>query len=84
MANKPVNLTVYGREGCHLCHAMIEEIREFHAGLELALEIIDVDDNEALRLRYGELVPVLMADGCEICHYFFDPAAVNAYFGNIR
>ena len=82
MANKPLDLTVYSREGCHLCDAMIEEIREFQAGVEFKLEIIDVDDDEALRLRYGSLVPVLMAEGREICHYFFDTAALETVFKN--
>lgn len=84
MANKPLDLTVYSREGCHLCDAMIEEIREFKAGVDLSLEVIDVDGDETLKARYGSLVPVLMAEGREICHYFFDLAAVNAYLGNIR
>lgn len=82
MANEPLKLTVYSREGCHLCDAMIEEIREFQAGIELA--IIDVDDDEALKLRYGSLVPVLMGEGREICHYFFDPAALETALNNLR
>ena len=86
MANRVLDLTVYAREGCHLCDAMIDEIREFQAEakLELRLEIVDVDGDDALKVRYGLLVPVLTAEGREICHYFFDLAAVNAYLGNIR
>ena len=77
-------LTVYGREYCHLCHDMVaalEALRPVH-GFDLV--VIDVDENEALERRFGERVPVLLAGERELCHYFLDPAALDAYLAEIR
>lgn len=43
----------------------------------IAFDEADVDADERLEARYGELVPVLVGpDGSEICHYFLDQAAL--------
>jgi glutaredoxin len=80
----PVALTLYGREHCHLCQDMIAALQELQARLSFHLDVIDVDTDSDLRLRYGERVPVLLADGEEICNYHLDPVALDAYFAKIR
>ncbi|MDD5241790.1 MAG: glutaredoxin family protein [Sulfuricella sp.] len=77
-------LTVYVREYCHLCHEMVAAIEALRPDYVFDLELIDVDDDAALEQRYGNLVPVLTANGEEICHYRLDPAALDAYFGKIQ
>jgi len=77
-------LTVYGREDCHLCHDMVTALEDMQASLTFSLDIVDVDRDPLLEQSYGHLVPVLVADGKEICHYFLDPAALDAYFAKIR
>ena len=77
-------MTVYGREGCHLCHDMIADLEAFQPDCPFSLEIVDVDEDETLERQYGHLVPVLAGNGEEICHYHLDPAALAAYFGKIR
>ncbi len=79
-----VTLTVYGRAHCHLCQDMIAALQELRARLPFRLDIIDVDGDSILKSRYGELVPVLVAEGEEICHYHLDPVALDAYFTKIR
>ena len=54
------------------------------ARLPFRLEVVDIDSNAELVTRYGERVPVLVADGEEICHYHLDPIALDAYFSRIR
>ncbi len=39
---------------------------------------IDVDADAALEARWGTLVPVLLADGQEVCHYRLDTGALDA------
>lgn len=73
----PPALTVYGREECHLCQDMIAALREIRAQTPFTLNIIDVDSDSDLQKRYGTLVPVLMANGQEICHYHLDVAALE-------
>ncbi len=48
------------------------------------IEVKDVDSDVELATRYGERIPVLVADGEEICHYHLDHAALDAYFAKIR
>lgn len=78
------SLTVYSREYCHLCHDMIAALRELQARHFFQLEVVDVDQDESLEKRYGELVPVLVADGQEICHYHLDRTALDAYLTKVR
>jgi thiol-disulfide isomerase/thioredoxin len=77
-------LVVYGRENCHLCLDMIAILREWQGRHGFHLEIIDVDSDDDLKSRYGERVPVLMAEGEEICHYYLNSRALDAYFTKIR
>lgn len=68
------------REYCHLCADMIAALRKLQ-GLRdcFDLDIVDVDRDAALEERYGERVPVLLADGEEICHYRLDPESLDAH-----
>jgi hypothetical protein len=78
-----VLLTVYGRTYCHLCDDMIAGLRELQARFAFDLDVVDVNSDPALEARYGELVPVLVGDGGELCHYHLDVAKVNDYLGKI-
>ncbi|MDE2366289.1 MAG: glutaredoxin family protein [Betaproteobacteria bacterium] len=83
-ASHSPTLTVYGREDCHLCQDMIAALQKLQPQLGFHFKIVDVDSDDSLKLRYGERVPVLMAGGEEVCHYYFNPAALDAYFAKIR
>ena len=77
-------LTVFGREDCHLCHDMITALQVIQPTNSFNLELVDIDRDANLEAKYGHLVPVLSANGEEICHYFLDRAALDAYFAKIR
>lgn len=47
-----------------------------------SVEIVDVDADPVLESRFNEVVPVLLHDGEELCHYFLDAAKVRDYLGN--
>lgn len=66
------NLVLYTRQGCHLCEAFLAELQQFDAGLCETLHYIDVDDSPADVERFGDKVPILLANGVEICRYYFD------------
>jgi len=83
MSGGAVVLTLYGREYCHLCHDMVAALDALRPDYAFTLEVIDVDDDMALEQRYGHLVPVLVGNDEEICHYHLDPAALGAYFAKI-
>jgi len=79
-----VALVVYSRDHCHLCHDMVAALQAMQAQLSFVLEVVDVDSDDELTARYGERVPVLVAEGKELCHYHLDTAALGAYFAEIR
>ncbi len=71
-------LTLYHREGCHLCEAMERELAPLLAAHGWRLERVDVDSDPALARRYGSEVPVLECEGREICRHRLDRAALEA------
>jgi hypothetical protein len=75
---------LYSRSYCHLCDDMLEALQAMPQAAGLAVDILDVDADEALLRAYDERVPVLVgvgADGVgrELCHYFLDAQAVAAF-----
>jgi len=82
--DEPSGLRVYAREQCHLCEDMIAALRELQARHPFHFDVIDVDNDDDLRMRYGVRVPVLVAgSGEEICHYHLDRDALDAYLVKI-
>lgn len=74
-------LILYFRSGCSLCEEMQRELAESDGLGEYRLEMVDIDGDEALQQAYNHKVPVLTdGDGEEICHYFLDQQALEAYF----
>ncbi|MCO8244297.1 MULTISPECIES: glutaredoxin family protein [unclassified Haladaptatus] len=58
-------VTVYTREGCHLCGDAIETVRRVSDSVnhDVSLDIVDVDTDPELQERYGERVPYVLVDG---------------------
>lgn len=59
-------------------------LRPLLAEFDIDLEVLDVDADPTLEALYDELVPVLLHDGEELCHYFLDVSKVRDYLGEIR
>ncbi|HHJ14962.1 MAG TPA: glutaredoxin family protein [Gammaproteobacteria bacterium] len=79
MTGRPerVVLTLYYREGCHLCQDMLQALRGLQSYPQLDIRPVDIDRDPVLRRRWDEWVPVLCsAAGEEICHHFLDPQAL--------
>nr|WP_315468370.1 glutaredoxin family protein [uncultured Undibacterium sp.] len=69
--------TLYSRSYCHLCDDMLHQLRNFLSDDSALIDVIDIDADDALVLRFDELVPVLFGqkngqDAQQICHYFLD------------
>ncbi len=79
-----LTLTVLSRDYCHLCHDMIAALEPLQAERGFLLKIVDVDAQPNLLEKYDELVPVLLAGETEICHYFLDVTALDAYLAKVR
>ncbi|MBB5419722.1 glutaredoxin [Paraburkholderia atlantica] len=74
---KTASLTLFGRAWCHLCEDMRAALEPLLAEFGAQLAVIDVDSDPLLEARYNELVPVLVCDGVELCHYHLDEARVR-------
>jgi len=79
-----VRLTLVSRTYCHLCHEMEAALAPLAAEFGASVEVVDVDSDPALEALYDELVPVLLHDGKELCHYVLDTAKVRDYLSEIR
>ncbi|MFL9881578.1 glutaredoxin family protein [Paraburkholderia agricolaris] len=71
-------LTLYGRAWCHLCDDMRAALEPLLVEFGAQVVVIDIDTDPVLEARYNELVPVLVCDGVELCHYHLDAARVRA------
>jgi len=58
-------VTIYGREQCHLCDEALDTVERVAATVEASVEIteVDVDDDPELAAEYGERVPYVFVDG---------------------
>ena len=70
-------LTLYYREGCHLCDDMAFSLQEMIAGANWTIRRIDIDRDEALRQRFNADVPVLCLGEEMICKHFLDREALD-------
>jgi hypothetical protein len=71
-----VAYTLLTRSYCHLCDEMQRDLLPYVAAMG-PLEVVDVDATPELEERFGELVPVLLRDGVEVCHYVLDRSALE-------
>lgn len=70
-------VTLYTRNGCHLCEiaeGVVAEVAEGRAHVR----VIDIDTDPALAERYTVRVPVVAVDGVEVAEYEVDPEQLRA------
>lgn len=77
-------VTVYTREECQLCREAIETIRAVAGSIERSIEVelVDVDDDEALRAEYGDRVPYVFVGGRPAFKYRVDEAELRRKLAN--
>jgi hypothetical protein len=57
-------ISIFSREGCHLCEQALEEIVGLHAeGYRFELREIDIESDEHLHGLLLERIPVIEVDG---------------------
>jgi hypothetical protein len=77
--------TVYGRADCGLCEEMLSDLCNA-LGSQAASEILvlDVDADPDTQRKYGQRVPVLLADGEFVCAYRLDEDRMKPYLAPDR
>ena len=63
-------MTLIGKPGCHLCEeardaidGVLLEFRKANPNTDVTVEELNILEDEALRLKYAEEIPVLLIDG---------------------
>ncbi len=65
-------ITLYHRIGCHLCEQMAASLYALQKELNFRVELVDIDQDEALKQRYDVDVPVAAYRDEVIFYHFFD------------
>jgi len=76
-------LTVYSRQGCHLCEVMIDELLPLIRG-RFEIVVHDIDSREDWKRKYDTRIPVLEYDGEQICQYHLDRGAITRILSNTQ
>ncbi|MFA9270758.1 MAG: glutaredoxin family protein [Baekduiaceae bacterium] len=71
-------VTMYGRDGCHLCDDARTQLAGLAAELGFSIEEIDIETDDDLHARYLERIPVIALDGEELFDFFVDESALRA------
>lgn len=68
-----VTVTVYSRQGCHLCEIAEKTLEDLRKELAFNLETLYIDGNADLEKLYGTEVPVIHINGEHHDFYRVDP-----------
>ncbi len=71
------------REGCHLCDEFEDLLNHHSLRSQFELQRVVINRNPELEERYGTLVPVLLDEGKEICHYYLDENRLHESFSRV-
>jgi hypothetical protein len=82
---RDIRLTLIGKPGCHLCddarevvQGVIDDFEATDASSRLLLDELSILDDDELRARYAEEIPVLLIDGQVHNYWRIDPARLKA------
>jgi glutaredoxin len=78
-----VNVTLYGRPGCHLCDDALAVLERIRAGAPFDLETVNIEDDDALMRAYLERIPVVALDGEEVYDYYVDEEDLRARLARV-
>lgn len=71
--------TIYSREGCSLCEQLMADLAALLGPAAAGVQVVDISGDPELERKYGQRIPVLMADGEFVCAYRLDEERVRAY-----
>lgn len=69
---KKASVTIYTRPGCHLCDEAKANILTAGCEGEFTIEEVNIDEDEALKARYGYDIPVVFINGVKVFKHAVD------------
>ena len=77
-------VTLYSRPGCHLCDDARAVIERVCADLGETYDEVSIDDDDSLRARFGEEIPVTFVDGRQHDFWRVDESRLRTALGEGR
>jgi VanZ family protein len=81
---KEAEITIYGRVNCHLCDEAMVAVKTAAAGYAVRIRKIDVDGDEALRLEYGDQVPVVTVNDRKVFKFRVDQDRLRRILASLQ
>jgi glutaredoxin len=69
-------ITLYTRNGCHLCETAKEVIDDLRKDIDFDYKECDIDLNDDWTEKYGLMIPVVMVDAKEIQYGHVDKSTL--------
>jgi len=69
---KQATVTIFSRPGCHLCEVAKEAMLNAGCDGEFVLAEVNIDEDQALRDRYGNDIPVIFINGVKVFKHRVD------------
>ena len=76
-------VTVFGRQGCHLCEDAVAVLQRIQRDEGFALHEVDIESDPVLLRAYLERIPVVALDGHELYDYRVDEADLRARLATV-
>jgi glutaredoxin len=80
----PRDVTMYMREGCHLCEEAKSAMAPILAALGARLHEVDIDDDPTLHARYTNDVPVIFIGSQFFAQHRVDVARLRRHLENAK
>ena len=72
MPNNPIQIEIYSRPNCHLCHQAEGVIERVRRRVPFSLQIVNIETDPELEKTYGEQIPVVFINGKKAFKYHVD------------
>ena len=72
MPDNPIQIEIYSRPNCHLCHQAEGVIERVRQRVHFSVQIVNIETDAALEKTYGEQIPVVFINGRKAFKYHMD------------
>jgi glutaredoxin len=72
-----IQVTLYGKPGCHLCEEARQVVLSLRLERDFDLAEVDISLDPGLNREYGERIPVVAVNGAEAFEYVVDRQALQ-------
>ena len=62
-------LTLFSREGCHLCEDMLFALQNLSGQHGFSVRVVDIDEGSILREELNAAIPLLLLNGKVVSQY---------------